>query len=305
MQNFELDGDADVARANLLRMRGEYAEARTLLEQVLAKTPRSTVAHELMGDIVAQQAQIATDPTQDLRNALHWYELALQLDPTSTSLSDKAAAMTKRIEDTNAVQTLKLLGIPTASKRLGGFMAATAAFVVLIAIAGWLIGRSAQQPPAATPYNQPIEVKLPASQPATMAPDKPAEPAKPATETAKPRPISPTPTVTAEVDFVTKLKAAMGDGTEIVSASLDPRAGGHWTITAVAGDDATAWEAKAATIGKAALGVGTDFASITVRMVHQGAVVFLTDFERASESATPADPVPTNSWSANEKAATK
>lgn len=305
MQNFELDVDADVAKANLLRMRGEYAEARTLLEQVLAKTPRSTVAHELMGDIVAQQAQIAADPTQDLRNAMHWYELALQLDPTSTNLSDKAAAMTKRIEDTNALQTLKLLGIPTASKRLGGFMAATAAFVVLIAVAGWLIGRSAQQPRPALPYNQPIEVKLPASQPATMAPEKPVEQAKPATEPTNPKPISPTPAVTAEVDFMTKLKAAMGDGTEIVSASLDPRAGGHWTITAVAGDDATAWETKATTIGKAALGVGTDFASITVRMVHQGAVVFLTDFERAPASAPTTEPVPTNSWSSKETATTK
>lgn len=300
MQDMELGVESDVAKANLLRMRGEYSEARTLLEQVLARTPKSAIAHELMGDIMAQQAQLAVDPTSDLRSAMHWYELGLQMDPASTNLSAKATAMRKRIEEVQAGETLKLLGIPTASKRLYGFMAATAAFVVLIAVASWLIGRAAQQPPAPQPYQQPIEVKLPTPEaPKTVDEKLNQEPkaAEPKAEPVKPAVVA---SVASDADFVTRLKTALADGTDIAAATFDPRMGGQWVITANTTAEATTWEGTAANIGKVALSLAADASHVTVRLASAQTLVYVADFDRPSGDAKPDPPPPVNQWTREE-----
>jgi hypothetical protein len=75
--------DALLARANLLRMRGQWADAVELCTQALRADPHSAAAHSLLGDIYENQGR--------LDKAIHWYQLALDLDPESVADRAKLA----------------------------------------------------------------------------------------------------------------------------------------------------------------------------------------------------------------------
>lgn len=64
-----------LARANLLRMRGQWDEAVAVCTEALRRAPESATAHSLLGDIY--EAQSKTD------DALQWYGMAVDLDPYS------------------------------------------------------------------------------------------------------------------------------------------------------------------------------------------------------------------------------
>jgi tetratricopeptide (TPR) repeat protein len=64
-----------LARANLLRMRGRWAEAADECVAALRQAPDHPTAHSLLGDIYQDQGR----PDE----ARHWYHLALELNPAS------------------------------------------------------------------------------------------------------------------------------------------------------------------------------------------------------------------------------
>lgn len=64
-----------LAAANLLRIRKQWDEATAKCIEVLRKYPNNASAHSLLGDIYRDQGM--------LRDAVEWYKLALELDPTS------------------------------------------------------------------------------------------------------------------------------------------------------------------------------------------------------------------------------
>ena len=72
--------DALLARANLLRMRGQWTDAVELCTEALRVDAQSGAAHSLLGDIYENQGR--------LDKAIRWYQLALDLDPES--VADKA-----------------------------------------------------------------------------------------------------------------------------------------------------------------------------------------------------------------------
>lgn len=72
--------DALLARANLLRMRGQWAEAVERCTEALRADPHNPAAHSLLGDIYENQGR--------LDKAIHWYQLALEQNPES--IADKA-----------------------------------------------------------------------------------------------------------------------------------------------------------------------------------------------------------------------
>jgi tetratricopeptide (TPR) repeat protein len=74
------DLNALLARANLLRMRGQWPEAVERCTEALRLDPHSAAAHSLLGDIYENQGR--------LDKAIHWYEQALDQDPES--VADKA-----------------------------------------------------------------------------------------------------------------------------------------------------------------------------------------------------------------------
>ncbi len=65
----------EIARANLLRMKGRYEEAVDVCLGILKRYPSNETAHALLGDIYADQGK--------LDDAIQWYELLVDLAPNN------------------------------------------------------------------------------------------------------------------------------------------------------------------------------------------------------------------------------
>ncbi len=80
-----VDADAVVtpllARANLLKMRGQWEEAVAVCTDAIRRSPNSATAHALLGDIYLAQGKGG--------DALHWYRMALDRNPSQTGLAEK------------------------------------------------------------------------------------------------------------------------------------------------------------------------------------------------------------------------
>lgn len=63
----------ELARANLLRMQGNYEEAIEVCRRILGRFPSNETVHALMGDIYADQGKY--------EDAIQWYELLVELAP--------------------------------------------------------------------------------------------------------------------------------------------------------------------------------------------------------------------------------
>lgn len=85
-----IDAGPLLARANLLRMRGQWEEAANHCIEVLRLEPGNPTAHSLLGDIYQDQGQ----PEE----ARHWYHLALELNPHSTADRAKLARSEEALE---------------------------------------------------------------------------------------------------------------------------------------------------------------------------------------------------------------
>jgi tetratricopeptide (TPR) repeat protein len=78
-----------LAEANLLRTQGRLDEAISLCTRVLRQDPASAPAHALLGDIYREQG--------NPREALGWYKLAVQLNPTNPALRKKLDEMIDQV----------------------------------------------------------------------------------------------------------------------------------------------------------------------------------------------------------------
>ncbi len=74
---------AELARVNLLRIRGDVSSSKTLCLSILKRFPESVDAHVMMGDLHTEQG--------DLAPAAEWYSLALDLDRNAPGVNVKLA----------------------------------------------------------------------------------------------------------------------------------------------------------------------------------------------------------------------
>jgi len=79
-----------LARANLLRMRGQWSEASDLCAEALRADPRNATAHSLLGDVCQDQGRAD--------EARHWYQLALELNPASEADRAKLSRAEEALE---------------------------------------------------------------------------------------------------------------------------------------------------------------------------------------------------------------
>ena len=79
-----------LARANLLRMRGQWSDAADVCAEVLRLAPQNANAHSLLGDIYQDQGR----PEE----ARQWYHLALELHPGSEADRAKLARTEEMLE---------------------------------------------------------------------------------------------------------------------------------------------------------------------------------------------------------------
>ena len=122
--------DADLARANLLRMRAEYRQAEDLCLSILKQHPNSIEAHTLLGDIYSDQGL--------LEQSAQWYELALDLDPSSVTDRQKLDDVRDQIRERDHISSIEQLGLPEPLPRNKAWLSGMAvACLVLLLAAGF------------------------------------------------------------------------------------------------------------------------------------------------------------------------
>ncbi len=96
--------DADLAKANLLRMRADYRKAEEICIGILKTYPNSAATHTLLGDIYSDQGL--------LEQAAQWYELSLDLDPSSLADKQKLDDVREQMHERDHISSVEQLGLP-------------------------------------------------------------------------------------------------------------------------------------------------------------------------------------------------
>jgi len=194
----------ELARANLLRMRGDYKQAEDVCLKVLRRFPNNASANTLLGDICAELGE--------LDQAASWYELALDLNPESKADQERLAAVQQRKSDREAATTAKLLGLPTTRPK--GVLVASLflVFIVAVGIVSYSIGKnivSSRQDPR-TVVDIPVTIP---NQP-LRNPPKQSEPDNGEVASSG---------VKEDRDLLSMISASSSSGTKLISVEKDPR----------------------------------------------------------------------------------
>ncbi|MFQ3678022.1 MAG: tetratricopeptide repeat protein, partial [Fimbriimonadaceae bacterium] len=196
-----MDEDAvqpDLARANLLRMRGEYKQAEEVCLAILRRFPNQPTANGLLGDICAERG--------DLEQAAEWYELTLDLTPNDAVIERKLRDVRERMANRDVAETAKKLGLPTSKPRIGLFAIGLLIVLVGSAAVAYTLGRQAQ--------------------PSSLEPDRTVVTDLPVTLSGDSRTEAGGATVGAAEDqaIVRKLlEAAPQESAKLLDAEIDPR----------------------------------------------------------------------------------
>ena len=242
-----------LARANLLRLRGQWDEAVAVCTEALRKAPESPTAHSLLGDIYEAQGK--------LDDALQWFGMAVDLDPANKAdrakldrvvqaqrralLSEekgaggRAAAGGPASAADPGNRTLEWFdrifppGKSESVARIIWLLSGVVALILLLAVAFVLLegGNNNAQ-------NAPAPIFSPATPaPVVVRPDPGAPPPPPLTPQAPPAPRppdSPAPGSTAppavpdaggsgDATLLEAVRRAMPPETVVTDAQVDPR----------------------------------------------------------------------------------
>lgn len=263
----------DLARANLLRMRGDYKAALELLHSVLKRHPGSVAGHSLLGDIHAEQG--------DLESAIRWFELALELNPDGTFERDKLANLRVRKGEQEASRAAKELGMPTSSGQAKVFAGMLALIVVLVGVGFFLLGSQLRAARDKAPDVGSIDVgrvPTPGAPDGDTAGRPPVQPDSARTE--------PRAAVAVDAALLQRVIANCTEGSRVVAAFEDPREGAIViTYQVAATDDAKAIGAR---LAASALGVFPQALTITVRAFAADRMLYMGDLKREAMAADPA-----------------
>lgn len=132
----------ELSRANLLRMRGDYKGAEAQCLAILKRYPNNATVHTLMGDIYAEQ--------DDLEQAAQWYELALDLNPSSLTDEQKLASVRERMRQREGASSVEQLGLPLPKSGAPLFAALALGVVFLVGMIAFYVGQNARTRPRTT-----------------------------------------------------------------------------------------------------------------------------------------------------------
>jgi hypothetical protein len=258
----------ELARANLLRMRGEYRQAEEICLAVLRRHPNSATANTLLGDICAEKG--------DLKQASEWYEMALDITPDSASDRQKLESVRARIKDHEAAQTAKTLGLPESRPKIGLWVGGAVTFIVLVAVVGFLLGERTNARIDSANRNVVAPITLPLDSTRGTGPQL---------ETA---PDGGSVKSVVSTDLEGRIRAAAGtDGARVLSVGRMPNAIDVLLVFTVAGgEDARRIGAE---LGRIALGDVTDAANVTLIAMREGKIAYSGDMSRVKLDETSAE----------------
>jgi len=272
---------ANLARANLMRLRGDFAEAEKVCVSLLAAYPDNAAVHTLLGDIAFSQDQAG--------KAIEHYEIAQQLDDKAPDIPRKLAEARRLHESHETSTTAEQLGLPTkpplpwtsigfgviAALALGGALIAglaasprganetrgTAAAIVAGPDAVATGGAATSKEPSATPEGEP----------------------KPTDVQPTPSPVQPSapPVVSNTLDDQTLLTQIQSHGTigsHLMALTSDPRTHGV-TLTYSVGPEEDARHIGAE-LAKSTLDLSGDTLAVTVRAVRDQKLAYMADVSR-------------------------
>jgi len=264
----------ELARANLLRMRGDYKAALEQCRAILHKFPNNVSANQLLGDLCIEMG--------DLEQGKEWYELALDIAPNSAQIQKKLADARQRLEQNETADMVEQIGLPPAKPKSGALALGLAGLVIAVGVVAYIVG---SRMPLETPKRGPQEtiVKAPAT---TGTPDT-------GTGSVNERTESPTPAPVAmagpsdEQSLYQHLVQKSPHGASILGLVQDPR-----TTSAI-----LTYSAPTGTSEKA---LGADLAVtffenspavrvVTVRAVRDGVLTFVADVRREAFDQTRTD----------------
>lgn len=249
----------ELARANLLRMRGDYKAAEQQCLTILRRYPNNTTANILLGDICAEKG--------DLEQAIQWYEMALDLAPESAAAKHKLHAVRQRFKERETVQTVEQLGLPTTRSKAGVYAMALIGAIFVIAVIAYFLGQHVEE--------RKQELKL---GPVVSKNDAPV------VDTGSGVLRSPTNAPSPDDDLLKAIQSSGADGARALHAILDPRS--HVltiSYSVLEGEDP---KALGATIAQSAFDVVPECPVATMRAMRKGMVVYVADALRAKYQET-------------------
>jgi hypothetical protein len=224
------DSYLELVTANMLRLRRQFDLAEAQCSSVLRSDPKSAGAHSVMGDIARDRGE--------LKDAIEWYKLALDLDPGNVSDRRKLEAVIDKVyprERVGPVERLRenvagQLGTTAAEMRAARLPAAAylalgamLAVIIGVTVVVLALGHRASPLTAGISEDQPSGAFL-----ATPLQPRPAAQAPTAAEPATEPPF---------VESIAELEAALlghlkeqarvvDPNCRVVEAEIDPRDGG-------------------------------------------------------------------------------
>ena len=249
----------ELARANLLRMRGDYKAAEDQCLSILRRYPNNATANVLLGDICTEKG--------DLEQAMQWYEMALDLTPESQAAQHKLEYVRQRFKDKETVQTVEQLGLPTTKSKAGIYAISLIIAIFIIAVVAYALGFKHEEKAV---MNDPAVIRARGTlEPGTAAAGQP----------------DGTTGAVREDDPL--LKTIQGTGTEgarVLAAIEDPRTHALTvTYSVLEGEDA---RSLGASIAAQAFESISEAPLVTLRGVKQGHVTYVADAMRTRYEET-------------------
>jgi len=267
--------DAELAMANVLRMRGEFKKAQDICLSVLKRFPNSNGAHTLLGDIYSDQGL--------LEQAAQWYELALDLDKTSIADRQKLDDVREQMKERDHISSIEQLGLPESKKgNFSNYWYLGAAAVVLLlgvvyAARHGKIGSGGEPAVITTPIKATADMLAPAIVATAANVTKP-----PVTAPTNPTPADDNPNnvgAASEDKVLFQLLVEKSSfGADLVSVLQDPRTKSATLTYSIRGDEDE--RQVGAMLAKAALEQSPDAQTITVRSMKNDKLSYMADVPR-------------------------
>lgn len=264
--------EGELSRANLLRMRGQIDEAKSVCQKVLRAFPHESTALSLLGDLYAELGE--------LESAERYYSLALDYNPGGPTELNKLSEIRLRQKEHRAAEAARKLGLTNDRSQVTILVVSAICFVIALGVLGYAMGSRMQQDSAVRPVNLTVDV---GQKPKVNAESNVAN-ANHATVHEPPAnesPVSvPVPNLVTDDELVSKAlreRAEIAD--ELVSSIYDPRTG-HAVVTISLAAAQTREQFADVTVR--ILNALPDVKSVSVRAIVKGEFVNIGDLERGS-----------------------
>lgn len=257
----------DLAKANLLRTRGDMKGANDVCLGILRRFPNNPTAHSLLGDIAADQ--------DELKQAQTWYEMALDLVPDSANDRKKLAAVQERIKLKESAEAASILGIPQSQPKVWPYIVLITATVLAVGTGAYVLGRygPAKVDRAATTIQTPVNFNPEKEVPNKVEPPVTEDSSKPAEEKQATTPTGNS----SDLALIQALQGKSTEKLEYVSVTEDPR-GPSAVVTVKLGPEQPHLTATRA--GLEFFRVLPAFTKVTVRILSEPDIVFVADMSR-------------------------